>query len=248
MKVIIIDDETQAISSLKKDLESIDVPIKVVGTACSVSDGIELLEREKVDILFLDIRLKDGLGFDILQKVQLPYSTKIIFTTAYDQYALKALKNGAFDYLLKPIDPDELANLLNKICSMENSYETDFHQALENFQTTISNSRRIALNTSEGIYLKNLTDIIRIESDGNYTLVYTTDLNKPIMMARTLKDFEAQLNDSFVRIHFSHLINLNHLDQYRPKDGGLVVMNNGDVVPVSARKKGKLISALKKKI
>lgn len=251
MRAIIIDDEKQAVASLEMELKEIQPKIEIIGVANSVKTGVALLNVETPDILFLDIRLNDGLGFDILQQINNFGNFRIIFTTAYDQYALEAFKHRAFDYLLKPIDPDELQQAISAISTeAQNNFsipETQLDQIVT-LSNAVSTESKIALNTGDGIYLKQLSKIIHIQSDGNYTKFFFDDTKRPMLISRTLKDFEDILTQSgFVRIHNSHLINVAHLESYHNKDGSYVIMSNGDSLPVSTRKKSNLLDVLKRR-
>lgn len=251
MKAIIIDDEKQAIASLEMELKEIKPHIEVVGTAGSVQTGIKLLREITPDVLFLDIRLNDGLGFDILQEIDNFGQFHIIFTTAYDQYALEAFRHHAFDYLLKPIDPDELQFTIERIhkerFGKKQLTDNQLDQILA-VSNKISGETKVALNTTDGIYLKPLSTIVHIQADGNYTKFFFTGSQKPMLISKTLKDYEDLLSSSgFVRIHYSHLININHLESYHSKDGNYVVMSNKSVLPVSTRKKANLLEVLRTK-
>ncbi|MFT5819550.1 MAG: two-component system LytT family response regulator [Crocinitomix sp.] len=251
MRAIIIDDEKQAIASLEMELREITPKIEIIGLASSVKEGIALLKKQTPDILFLDIRLNDGLGFDILHEIENFGKFRVIFTTAYDQYALEALKLRAFDYLLKPIDLDELQQSITAI-GLESKHSYDIpEQQLDQIVTlsnAISTESKIALNTGDGIYLKQLSEIIHIQSDGNYTKFFLKDTKRPMLISRTLKEFENILAKSgFVRVHYSHLININHLASFHNKDGTYVLMSNDNSIPVSTRKKANLLEILKKR-
>lgn len=251
MRAIIIDDEKQAIASLEMELREIKPTIEVIGTANSVKEGVSLLDRLTPDVLFLDIRLNDGLGFDILHEIKNFGKFRLIFTTAYDQYALEALKLRAFDYLLKPIDLDELQTSITAIVEESSQNFEIPTQQLDQILTlsnAISTESKIALNTGDGIHLKRLSEIVHIQSDGNYTKFFLVGVKRPLLISRKLKDFEELLAQSgFVRIHYSHLININHLESYHSKDGFYVIMSNGDSIPVSTRKKANLLEILQRR-
>jgi two-component system LytT family response regulator len=251
MRAIIIDDEKQAIASLEMELRQIRPKIEMIGVANSVKEGIALLEVKTPDILFLDIRLNDGLGFDILHGIENFGKFRVIFTTAYDQYALEALKLRAFDYLLKPIDLEELQQSISAINQESKKNFNIPDQQLDqilNLSNAISTESKIALNTGDGIYLKQLSEIIHIQSNGNYAKFFLEGVKRPMLISRTLKDFEEILAKSgFVRVHYSHLININHLVSFHTKDGTYVMMTNGDSIPVSTRKKANLLAILQKR-
>lgn len=250
MRAAIIDDEKQAIASLKMELAEVKPAIDIIGTANSVESGLKLLSEITPDVLFLDIRLKDGLGFDILTGLNNFGRFRVVFTTAYDQYALKAFKHGVFDYLLKPVDQEDLQSTIDRI--IEDSAKLSFNlpQAqvdhIINLPTNISSGAKIALNTTDGIYLKKIEDIVHIQAYGNYTKLFLQQESNPMVISKTLKDFENLLKPArFIRIHTSHLINLGHLESFHNKNGGHVILSNGDTLPVSERKKSNLMAAIK---
>lgn len=243
MKTLIIEDEKQAVIALKEEIRLNCPDIEVCGTAASVDEAFELVNKEKPGLIFLDIQLKSGNGFDLLSRIDTS-SIKVIFTTAYSEYALKAIKFSALDYLLKPIDGEELVRAVEKAkkISLEET-QLQLRSFIQN-QNLNPLSKKIALHTSKGIYLYELERIIRLQSEGNYTNIYLKD-GKKVTVAKTLREFEELLDTSgFCRIHHSHIINLNHLESYINKDGGYVIMGNNATLPVSKRKKGDLLSLL----
>ncbi|MDW3191404.1 MAG: LytTR family DNA-binding domain-containing protein [Cytophagales bacterium] len=252
MEIVIIDDEKQAVASLEMELNAVDLPIQIIGRAYSVKEGIHLLQELTPDILFLDIRLQDGLGFDILHEIPNFGKFHLVFTTAYDQYALDAFRHHAFDYLLKPIDPDELQATLERIQQLQQQ-ETRLPVAqLEQIvalSNAISPDTKIALNTGQGIYLKQLSKVIHIQAFGNYSKFYFEGDEMPMVVSKTLKEFEEMLsNEGFLRVHQSTLINLAHLESYHHQEGNYVVMSNQETLTVSTRKKPGLLKILKGKV
>ena len=243
MKTIIIEDEEQAVSALLADLKKHCPELEVVGTTGSVEEGIELIRHSNPQLVFLDIQLSDGLGFDILETFK-NSNFKIIFTTAYSQYAIKAIKFSALDYLLKPINSKELKIAVEKAIQSDN--ETNQSQ-LENFirnQNLLNPNKKIAFQTSQGVFLHELQTIIRCNSEGNYTSIYFTN-GKRLLIGKPLKEYEDILSGfGFERIHHSHIINLNHLVSYLNKDGGYVILSDNTSLPVSSRKKSQLLKIL----
>lgn len=239
----IIDDEMQARSALKESLSIYCPEITVLKEASSVNEGKKLLENETFQLLFLDIQLTDGLGFEILESIK-HKKQRVIFTTAYSQYALKAIKFSALDYLLKPISGKELKEAVNKVLEIESELN---HLLISNFlknQELSTQNKRIALHSSDGIALCDVNSIIRCQSEGNYVRFFFTD-RKPLMIAKTLKDTEEMLSGfSFERIHHSHIVNINHLQSYISKDGGYALMKDDSLLPVSNRKKTQLLERL----
>ncbi len=243
MKTIIVEDEVQAITALKQEIRHNCPQLYVCGAASTVDEAYELICREQPELIFLDIQLKKGNGFDLLSRFD-HYDFKVIFTTAYSQYALRAIKISALDYLLKPVDGEELAQAVNK--AMKSSPQSTRLQ-LQNFiqnQNLNPLLKKIALQTSKGIFLYELESIVRLEATGNYTTIHLKD-GKKVTVAKTMRDFEELLTAiGFVRIHHSHIINLSHLQSYMSKDGGYVIMDNMTTLPVSKRKKADLLAIL----
>jgi len=243
MKTLIIEDEIQAVIALQHELKSNCPKIKICGTATNIQEAIALIKKEQPELLFLDIQLKDGTGFELLEKLG-NYNFKIIFTTAYSEYALQAIKISALDYLLKPIDSEELIEAVDK-ANKVTLEETKFQ--LQHFiQNQHANPlhKKIAIQTSKGISLHEIETIIRLQADGNYTAIYLSN-GKKLLVAKILKDFEELLNTlGFIRIHHSHIINLYHLESYLNEDGGYVIMSDKKTVSVSKRKKNELLKVL----
>ncbi|UMY67054.1 MULTISPECIES: LytTR family DNA-binding domain-containing protein [unclassified Flavobacterium] len=247
MRTIIIEDEQQAISALKADIAKHCPELSVIGTAGTVQDGIALMASAQPELVFLDIQLTDGLGFDILEACK-GQKVQVIFTTAYSQYAIKAIRFSALDYLLKPIDATELKEAVARAQSQKSA---DLGMQIENFlrnQALPQQNRRIALHTSQGIHLYELQSIVRCNAEGNYTCVHFTN-GKKLLVARPLKEFEELLpvasgGTGFERIHHSHIINLDHLVSYINRDGGYVLLSDQTTLPVSSRKKAQLLTAL----
>ncbi len=245
MKTLIIEDEAQAVIALEQEIKTHCPDLELFGSAGSIDEAYELIHTVKPELLFLDIQLKDGNGFDLLTKIG-SYSFKVIFTTAYGEYALKAIKISALDYLLKPVDSQELVEAVAKAKAITaEATQTQLDNFIQN--ESLQNPRKkIALQTAKGVFLYEMEHIIRLQSDGNYTTLFLRE-DKRITVAKTLKEFEEMLGTyGFIRIHHSHIINLNHLESYINKDGGYVVMNNKNTLPVSKRKKSDLLAALHK--
>ena len=212
--------------------------------------GVATLEQLQPQVIFLDIHLSDGTGFDILEqlaKTKGRTSAHIVFITAHEQYALKAFKFSALDFILKPVDPEELQNTIVKIkeaVGKSNSFE-HIDLLLENIRKKVDNFKRIALSTSDGIHLFEVSDIIRCEAKGNYTEFFIKN-HKPLLISRTLKEFEEMLTEhGFERIHQSHLINLSYLKSYIKSDGGYVIMADNTNIPLAQSKREKLQELIK---
>jgi len=245
IKAIIIDDIDNSRLTLKHDLDKYCPAIKVIGEGDSVKSGLEVIEKNDPDVVFLDIQLGDGTGFNILEKLG-KFTFKVIFTTALDSYGIKAIKFSALDYLLKPIDPDELISAVQKLdqFSGKDNIKDNIQVLLENLKDIKPNQKRIALSSADKIHMVYVKNIVRCESHRNYTMFFLND-NEQILVTKTLKEFENLLEEySFVRVHHSHLINLSYLKEYDKRDGGTAIMSNGSNVPVSFRKRDRLLKLL----
>ncbi|WP_411894686.1 LytR/AlgR family response regulator transcription factor [Winogradskyella sp. A2] len=243
MKAVIIEDEKQAIVALQQELKNNCPDVEICGSASTVKSGFDLITEIQPEIVFLDIQLKDGTGFDLLEKLNTK-NFKVIFTTAYSKYAIKAIRISALDYLLKPIDSSLLVE------AVEKAKKIDLEKMQQQINSLINNRsidplrQKIALQTTKGVFMYECSSILRIQSDGNYSKIFLEGDKKEVV-AKTLKDFEEILQDSgFLRIHHSHLINLQHLQSYINKDGGYVILNDKTTLPVSKRKKPMLLKVL----
>ena len=249
---VVIDDDDNLRKGMKTLLCRYSPAINIIGEADSLETGIELLLQEQPQVVFLDIHLGDGTGFDLLEEVNRKgkLNSQIVFITAHEQYAIKAFRFSALDFLLKPVDPEELEKVIGKLKSVLDKNDSVAHidLLLENIRKKVDNFKRIALSTSEGIHLFEVSDIIRCESEDNYTKFYIKN-NKPIMISKTLKEYEDLLTDhGFERIHQSHLINLSYLKSYIKKDGGYVIMADNSKLPISPRKKDRLQEIISKQL
>lgn len=242
MKTLIIEDEELAILALKQDIKLYCQDLEIVGYASTIKEGIKKIKEKQPDLIFLDIQLSDGLSFEILKEFQ-NHNFKIIFTTAYSKYAIKAIKFGAFDYLLKPFNSKQLRDVVNRVQKTTLKEEQLKLETLLNNQNT--ERKKIALQTTEGISVFELKNILKCSADGSYTSVHFTN-KKKLLFSKPLKEFEELLSHSgFIRIHHSHIINLNHVISFVNKDGGYIVMSDNSTLPVSHRKRKQLVEALK---
>lgn len=247
---VLVDDDVHLRTGLKALLDRYTNDIAIIGEAESVKTGIDAIERLKPQVIFLDIHLSDGTGFDILERLTKnngQINAHIVFITAHEQYAVKAFKFSALDFLLKPVDFEELQQTINKIKTVvgkTNSFE-HIDLLLENIRKKVDNYKRIALSTSDGIHLFEVSDIIRCEAKINYTQFFIKN-HKPVLISKTLKEYEELLTEhGFERVHQSHLINLSYLKSYIKTDGGYVVMANNTNIPIAQSKKEKLQELIK---
>ncbi len=247
---LLIDDDQHLRQGMKSLLERHAPEMLIVGEAESVKTGIEAIEKIKPQVVFLDIHLTDGTGFDILEQVAKTngkLTSHVVFITAHEQYALKAFKFSALDFLLKPVDPEDLKKSIVKIKEAleKNTSFEHIDLLLENIRKKVDHFKRIALSTAEGIHLFEISDIIRCESQDNYTQFFIKN-HKPLLISKTLKDYEELLSEhGFERIHQSHLINISYLKSYIKNDGGYVIMGDNAKLPIAQRKKERLQELIK---
>jgi len=245
MRTLIIEDEPRAISALKQELQLNCPEVIILDIAHSVSEGLLKIKQHQPDLIFLDIQLSDGLGFDILKQID-HITFKVIITTAYSNYALKAIKFSALDYLLKPIGSEALVTAVSKVKNQDQFNLSEKIEAFIQNQNSINKNKRIALQTQKGLFLHNVSTIIRCNSEGNYAYIHFENGTK-LLVSKTLKELEEMLSSyGFERIHHSHLINLDHLVSYISKDGGYVIMSEKTTLPVSQRKKKQFLKRLEK--
>jgi len=243
INTVIIDDEKDARDTLRNFLTEYCQDISIVGEADSVENGVNSILKHQPNLVFLDINMADGSGFDLLDKLPI-HNFKLVFTTAYDQYALKAFKYSAIDYLMKPINPVDLKAAVDKIntSSVTDNLEQKLYVLVDSFQQ--KNFERISLPTLDGLEIIKIEHIVRCQADSNYTHFYL-DNSKKITVTKTLKEYEELFpEDQFCRIHQSHIINLNQVTKYVRGDGGVVTMSDGTEIDVSRRRKQFLLDKL----
>jgi two-component system LytT family response regulator len=240
LTAIIIDDEKKGRIALRGKLEDYCPEVTLMGEAADGAEGLQLIRARKPDIVFLDIEMPRMDGFEMLRQLA-DKDFHIIFTTAYDQYAIKAIKYAAFDYLLKPVDIEELRAAIERV-QEKTQKQTD--GKLEVLQQNLQHKHplgKIAIPTLDGLLFFNLSDIIHLEAQSNYTTIHFSNHPK-LLASRTLKDFEDLLpTDMFFRTHHSHIINLQYIKRYIKGDGGQIEMQNGNYVTVSRRKKDEFL-------
>jgi len=245
LKAVIVEDEKRSRETLIGLLNLYCKNVKVVAEADGVHTGIEAINEHDPDLLFLDIQMPDGTGFKLLESLE-NIHFDVIFTTAYDQFAIKAIKFSALDYLLKPIFPDDLKEAVKKAedKKLATGSQEGIRVLLENMRKPESETPKIVLSTSEKINVVNVKDIIRCESDNYYTMYYFTD-GKKLLISKTLKENEELLSGyNFIRPHKSHLVNTIYIKSFNKQDGGYIVMTDGSTIPVSRRKKEKIIEII----
>lgn len=247
IKALIIEDEQKSREMLAMLVEKNCPQLEIVGLAKNVKEGIELINSTKPDLVFLDISMPDGTGFDLLEAVQ-GKKFELIFTTATDKHALKAIKYSACDYLLKPIDIDELKLAVEKVLQKKNSSPSmdNLQFLIQQLKKADDNYQKITLPTGNAYEIINIKDIIRCEADASYTHFHLVG-GKKIMVSASLKHYEDLLPENeFIRVHHQHLINMNHVTRYLKQDGGYAVMSDGTQIEISRRKKDAFMERLNK--
>ena len=246
IRTIIIDDESHARETLARLLSLYCPQVRIEGEADGVASGLKMIREHRPQLVLLDIKMDDGTGFDLLRLCD-PLDFKVIFITAYEKYAVQAFRFAAVDFLLKPVNPEELAEAVKHAETLiQEHFVTQFQALEENLRTDIRQKKKIVLRTLESIHLVEVQQITHCESDGAYTLVHTTDGEK-ILISKTLREFDDMLADSgFYRVHKSYLINLSHISRFDKKEGGYIMLNGGDKVPVSFRKREELLELFEK--
>lgn len=235
-KALIIDDEQRTRELIAKMIESFDLGIEAIPRGENVKSGLKAIAEIQPDLVFLDIQMPDGTGFDLLKAVP-DKNFEVIFITAHEEFAIKAIKFSALDYILKPVDPEELRGAVERALESMNEdvSEPQFEALQNNIQP--NQKRRLVLKTQESVHVVDLDEIIRCEADRNYTSFFLKEGRK-ILVSRTLKDYETLLTGhNFLRVQQSHLINLNYVDRYDKGNGGAVVMKDGSEVPLSPAKR-----------
>ncbi|WP_299430665.1 LytTR family DNA-binding domain-containing protein [uncultured Maribacter sp.] len=243
LKAVIVDDEIKALQSLSWELTNFSKEINVVASFTDPFKALSYLEINTPDCLFLDIEMPTMDGFQFIQKLQ-NKNFPVVITTAYNQYAIKALKNEALDYLLKPIDTDDLEETIVKIkkFNTRNLTVDKLEKILLNFNSS-TNTKKITINTDGKLLFLESNEILYAESDGNYSTIFLTDGQK-IVLTKKLKEVNELLPpDTFFRIHNSYIINLNKIKEFLKTDG-YVILNSNHKIPVSRQKKSDFLDLL----
>jgi len=240
IKAVIIDDELPLREAIRNKLNTyFDQEILVIGEAGNVKNGVKLINNLKPDLLLLDIELSDGTSFDLLEQINIA-NYKIIFITGFNEHAIKAIKLGAIDYLLKPIDDNEFKESIKKVINIVNP-QLNEQVKISSTYYKLNKNNRIVLKTLEAYFIIDKKDILYCKSEGNYTTFFIKG-QKEIMISKPLKKaIELIADDHFIRCHQSYLVNLNHIDKYLP-DGYLIIKNAK--IPVASRRKEMIINKL----
>ena len=241
-KAVIIDDISDAIHYLQKLIEEHLPEVKIIGTADSVVSGAKLVNEVQPALVFLDIEMPDGTGFDLIDLMSADVRASIIFTTGSEEYAIRAFRYAASDYLLKPIDRDDLIDAVDRAIDLIN-HASQVQQALKT-NVSLDQPSKLVLHTNDEVRVVDIDDILRCQSMDNYCQFILTDDSK-ILISKPLKYYDDMLEPSgFFRVHQSHLVNLKHVRSFVKKEGGYIQMHDGSQVPVSFRKRNAVITAL----
>ncbi len=246
MKAIIIEDEVNVREGFIKLIRTFCPEVDILATADGVESGLEILAKYRPDMLFLDINLPDGSGFDLIYRIQ-DRSFHTIFVTAYDHYALDAFKVSAVDYLLKPVSPDLLIKAVQKAGKKENEIENHmrFDVLKDRIKNTYEQSEKLILSDTERMELVHIHDIIYCEAKSSYTIFHLGGSRK-FMASTNLKEYERILKPyGFIRSHHSILVNVQHIKSIQKTEGGSIILSNGNQVALSKRKKTQVFEAMK---
>ena len=243
-KAIIIDDELSSLQNLQQKLAEFCPTVTVVATAQKPEDAILLINHHKPDVIFLDIEMPKMSGFRMLEELK-EVDFEIIFTTAYNHYAVEAIRIAAFDYLLKPISIKELQHAVERLNKLR---ENHTKEKMDILKSSLSDKKtqddKIAISTTEGLEFIPIKNILHIESNSNYSKIYFHD-NRTLTVTKLLKDFEDMLVPyNFYRVHNSHLINLNYIQKYLRGNGGRIIMQDGTEIEVARRKKEEFLKMI----
>lgn len=245
IRAIIVDDVEENRVSLRRMMEIMRLHIDVVGESSTVEETIELVNSTEFDILFLDVELGESKSFEIFDRL-INTDFKIIFVTAHSNYAIDAIRLSAVDFLLKPINPEDLVSAVKRV--QKEIEKSDYLRVLEtlnsNINSTSKEDKKILLKSQDSIKVVKVTSIVRCEANINYTTFYFVDQSK-LVVSRPLKEFELVLKDyGFFRPHKSHLVNTNFISSFEKKDGGHILLSDHTMIPVSTRKKEQLFEVL----
>jgi len=244
MKVIIVDDQESVRNSIKRILKELHPDLEIIATASNVNDGYNAVLNNKPDLLFLDVEMPDGSGFDLMNRL-LPFDFKVVFITGHQEYALRAIKMSALDFILKPFGEEDISNAILK--AREAIDRDEEHLKYSTLKENLKGEKvlkRLVLPTSDNLHLVSVPDIIRAEADSNYTKFIIADGQK-IMVSRTIKEFDNLLSGSgMIRVHQSHLVNIAFVDKYVKRDGGYLHLKDGSKVPVSQNLRKQVIAAI----
>lgn len=245
IRTIIVDDEPDALEDLKEAIEKYCKDLAIVGAYNDPATALDGIKHLRPDLLFLDIQMPGMSGFELLERIN-PWSFNVIFVSAYDRYAIKAIRFSALDYLLKPVDVDELMRAIARLREGNPKPTYPIQSVLHNTSAHPGGMEQLAVSSADGIDFFPVKDIVFCQADSCYTRIQLTG-NQQKLVTRVLKDFEDFLSESgFCRVHNSYLINLRHVKRYVKDDGGYVTLTDGHKVDISRRRKDEFLSMLNK--
>jgi len=241
MKALLLDDELPVLEALQGKLNLFCPEVEVVSLCQNVDDALHQLNTAEIDVVFLDVNLSGESGFDLIEKWEGEELPSLIFTTAHDEFAVQAIKHAALDYLLKPIDAEELVKAVRKAGE---KVGLDRQSVVK--EASKGAPKKLVIPTTEGMHILNVEDIVRCESSSNYTQFFLKNKTS-VLASKTMKEYETLLRPAgFERVHKSHLVNLEMISKYVSADGGYLLLVEGSTVPVSNRKKEVLVQHLKR--
>ena len=252
MKAILVDDEKSALTLLRHKLKRCDPDIEILAECESVESALAALEAAQPDVLFLDVEMPGATGFELLKSLGADSPFQVIFITAHSEYAIEALRGGAFDYLLKPVQEDELARALDRLGQKMRAKQPEVPAGpqggiaalLKSLQTLQDKDKKLPVPTAEGVLFLPVADIIRAEAAGSYSTIYLTGKQK-LMTSKNLTELEEMLDSGdFCKVHKSHLVNLRYVSKYIRGEGGILVLTDGSEIDVARRKKEELLARL----
>ena len=247
LKTVIVDDEQDAVDFINSIIEEYCPSLEVVGKANNVLQGVDVIKEYNPELLFLDVEMPNGTGFDLLS--QFPEKNfDVVFITAFNHYAIKAIKFSAVDYILKPININEFIDAVNKVVKKRFERRTPGNEGLKILMENLRSSlpSRLAIPTADGMEYLNPKDIIRIEADRSYSWFFMTG-DRKILVSKHLKEFQELLGDRyFFRSHNSHLINLKFVRKYIRREGGYIEMADGAMLPISRNRKDLFLAHMSK--
>lgn len=247
IRTVLIDDETDSIRVLRKLLETYCPQVEVVGTAEGVETGLAVIQAAHPDLLFLDIEMTQGNAFDLLNQLR-PVAFQVIFVTAFDNYAIRAFKYSAVDYLLKPVDIEELVGAVRRVAdrTQQRNIIDQMQVFLDNMGTYSLAQQKMAVPTVDGLIFINLREVVRLEAKSSYTQIKLEN-GEVVVATRTIKDYEDILPETlFCRIHNSHIINLQKIEKYHKGRGGYVILEDGSEIEVASRRRQEFLRRLLK--
>lgn len=237
IRTILIDDEPAARDTLRELLTQLNLPIEIVGEAGNIQKGKQLIEQHEPDLLFLDVQLKEGTGFHLLQRLSKNLETEVVFVTAFDKYAIRAFQMAAFGYLLKPLEIKALKEVVQRFQQRKEQLAATTRREILMNNEVAGDRKKIIIKNVHGFRIVDLGEVIYLRGEVNYTRFILKN-GEQIMVSRTLRDYDNLLSDlGFLRIHQSFLIHLTEVVEYLRGDGGTAIMSNGDELQVSRRRK-----------